>query len=260
MRGLCSGCAGGGHRERSGARTTRRLLACGHIEQPSRLGLSAHRACPGSRRSHEPIDAERAETRALSQALRSCFATLTLAAGAGEVVIVAERRAVADMRGVPRSVEARFDLREWMRRSRRAQASHRLYGDWEADEILAGLRSWAALNGRSPRSSDWASGSLSRPTSLTVRRHFRSWRRALLCAGLPPGKAPPWRLWDEEGVINALCAWTVHHGRPPTPGEWLRTGPGRPYRATVYARFGTWDKALAAAAMLQSAVGLDAKL
>src|ERR1035437_4466098 len=49
MRGLCSGCAGVWHPERSGVGTTRRLLACRHIEQPSRLGFSAHRACMGSR-------------------------------------------------------------------------------------------------------------------------------------------------------------------------------------------------------------------
>src|ERR1035437_10680433 len=39
MRGLCSGCAGVWHPERSGVGTTRRLLACRHIEQPSRLGF-----------------------------------------------------------------------------------------------------------------------------------------------------------------------------------------------------------------------------
>jgi hypothetical protein len=86
-------------------------------------------------------------------------------------------------------------------------------------------------NGRGPTSIDWVKGDLNRPNSLTMRRHFGTWDRALHLAGLEP-YVPSTQSrnygWSDSEMIQALKDWTAEHGRSPKWHEWLRASPGRP--------------------------------
>jgi hypothetical protein len=190
-------------------------------------------------------DALRARVRELRRELRTWFSTVSLAMDGHTVTIVAHRRPVA-RDTPPVRVETVFDRREWVRSSGLARRTHRLYGRWAAAEILGALQAWADANGRSPRPMDWLYASIDHPDSLTVRRHFKTWNRAVRRAGLRP-LGPDVHPWTDDQVIRALQSWANRHGRAPRWQEWMRAGPGRPCNTTVVTHFGSWRAALAAA-------------
>jgi hypothetical protein len=64
------------------------------------------------------------------------------------------------------------------------------------------------------------------------------------------------RIWDRDGIIDAIQRWHREHGRQPTATDWLHADPARGYpnRGSVYrfsgnrsAPFVTWNDAIAAA-------------
>ncbi|MGE0025680.1 MAG: homing endonuclease associated repeat-containing protein [Thermoleophilia bacterium] len=80
-----------------------------------------------------------------------------------------------------------------------------------------------------------------RPTGTAVDREAR--------AGVPAranrGGRP--RTWTEERVLAAIRAWADENGRPPSSSDWYLRAPGRPTHCVVKERFGSWNKAIAAA-------------
>jgi hypothetical protein len=192
-------------------------------------------------------DALRARVRELQCELRTWFSNVSVAMDGNTVTIVAHRRPVARS-APPVRVETGFDRREWVRSSGLARCTHRLYGRWAAAEILGALQAWADANGRSPRPMDWVYASIDHPDSLTVRRHFKTWNRAVRRAGLKP-LGPDVHPWSDDEVIGALRRWAAHHGRAPRWEEWMRAGPGRPSKTTVVTHFGGWRAALAVAGL-----------
>ena len=88
---------------------------------------------------------------------------------------------------------------------------------WDAAEILGALQAWTETNGRSPTSIDWVTADINRPNSLTVRRHFGSWNRALRLAGLQayvPAVQPRNYACNDSEVIQALKDWAAEHAPP----------------------------------------------
>ena len=55
---------------------------------------------------------------------------------------------------------------------------------WAKPDILDALRAWAHANGRPPTVVDWVKVTPERPSNMTVRKHFGSWRHALAAADL----------------------------------------------------------------------------
>jgi hypothetical protein len=188
-------------------------------------------------------DSSRREARELNHLLRRWFTQVTIAIQPMGLTFEAE------LAGALRTAEARFNRREWMSFLPIPQRRHQLHRYWDKPEILGALRWWAAEHGRTPRSMDWHDGGVEYPSSLTVRRQFKRWSTAVRLAGLKPAVLH-WRPeWSDEDILKALQGWAVRYGRPPERREWLRSGPKRPCRATVCARFGTWQAALLAAGL-----------
>ena len=52
--------------------------------------------------------------------------------------------------------------------------------------------------------------------------------------------------WTEERVVEALEAWSLEHGAPPTVTDWRNATPTTPSAVTVADRFGSWNSALQA--------------
>jgi Homing endonuclease associated repeat len=61
-----------------------------------------------------------------------------------------------------------------------------------------------------------------------------------------PGPRPGFR-WTSELIVYAIELWQQQHLRIPTTNEWVRAGTNHPSRVTVIRRFGSWNKAMAAA-------------
>jgi DNA invertase Pin-like site-specific DNA recombinase len=194
-------------------------------------------------------EASRAEARTLNRVLRTWFSGVTLALDARSVVIVAHHQSASGAGDSPGRGEAQFDRREWMRWSPVAQRTHRIYAEWEDAEIVGALQAWADAHGHAPRASDWFRGAPTHPSSATVRRHFRNWRRALKRAGLRSSTEPRRDRWDEAEIVKALRSWTAQNGCPPSRSDWIRGGPDRPCKTTVYNHFGSWQAALEAAGL-----------
>jgi DNA invertase Pin-like site-specific DNA recombinase len=194
-------------------------------------------------------EATRTEARKLNHLLRGWFSAIDLAMDTRSVVIIAHRRSKSGDGDSDDSAQARFDRREWMRWSPVARRTHRIYTQWEDSEILGALQAWADAHGHAPRARDWSRGGSYYPTCRTVRRHFGSWRRGLIRAGLQPTVAQTHYRWDDAEIVKALQNWTAQHGRPPEHSDWVYATPNTPGRTTVSNHFGTWRKGLAAAGL-----------
>jgi len=115
---------------------------------------------------------------------------------------------------------------------------------WTRGAIVDALCSWAAVHG-APTSGDWSRAGHGRPTHALVIRTFGSWNEALRAAGLEP----PTGRWSAEQIITAMQAWNRANKRPPRALDWKYADADHPCRALVWKRFGSWDKALRAAAL-----------
>jgi DNA invertase Pin-like site-specific DNA recombinase len=226
------------HRIAASRRNARRLETARRFEAWARAERSGR------------TDDSRAEARKLNRILRNWFPTVTLEVDARSVVVVAERRSpsgAGDSRG---RAEVRLDRREWTRWSPVARRTQRIYSEWEDSEILGALQAWADVHGRAPRERDWSRGGSYHPTSSTVRRHFQSWRRGLIRAGLQPTMPETRYRWDDADIVEALQRWMARHGRRPMYSDWLHATPNRPGTSTVSNHFGSWRKGLGAAGLL----------
>lgn len=127
---------------------------------------------------------------------------------------------------------------------------------WTAEQIVAAIRRWAADHGRPPTYSEWAPGDPRgrRPCSLTVLNRFGSWAAGLRAAGYEPGR-PARSEWTAAGIVDALRAWAVEHGRTPAQLDWHLAAPGRPTTKVVIARMGSWSAAIAAAGLTPNRPG-----
>jgi hypothetical protein len=109
------------------------------------------------------------------------------------------------------------------------------------EELLADLKRVAELTGRSVTQVDVAREGRFAPA--TYQRRFGSWSKALAAAGLNVA-ASGRRFTDEDLFENLLAVWT-HYGRAPKSEEMSRP-PSRATSYTYVARYGTWNRALAA--------------
>jgi len=196
-------------------------------------------------------DASRAEAARLNRLLSGWFSTISVLVSDATVEIAATPRFRPGERSVDPQARVRLDRAEWARAACRTRRP-RLHGTWNDAEILGALRAWSETHGRSPTSMEWVRAGPNQPNSLTVKRHFGSWPRALRRAGLkahvqevPPRNYP----WTDADVLRALRDWTVEQGRPPEWAEWLRAVPGRPCCKTVCDHFGGWKAGLEAAGL-----------
>jgi hypothetical protein len=78
-----------------------------------------------------------------------------------------------------------------------------------------------------------------KPVTVTISR--RVWARQAPRAGITG--------WGQIEIIGALEAWAEEHRRSPTWADWLPRAPERPHPCTVRRKFGTWNRALAAAGL-----------
>lgn len=118
---------------------------------------------------------------------------------------------------------------------------------WDRAAIIVALQAWAAEHGHAPTTTDWAGGDPTgrRPAYLRVVRDFGTWHAALRAAGFDARA----RRWTPEEVIDALRAWAVRHGHPPTAVEWHCASPVNPTAQTAAKPFGSWPNALLAAGL-----------
>ncbi len=113
---------------------------------------------------------------------------------------------------------------------------------WSDEQILTALRELAGELGRSPTPADLDA----RPhlfASNLLGQRFGSYERALLAAGLVPGR----RTWTRKAVIEGLTRFHRERGRWPTSTDLRSTrGTGYPPATAVRARFGDLHTALRA--------------
>jgi DNA invertase Pin-like site-specific DNA recombinase len=197
-------------------------------------------------------DASRAESVRLNRLLARWFSTISVHVDSTNVVIRVTHRPPADRASAAQQAVVHFDRADWTRVACHMRRQRLRCSAWDDPEILGAMRAWAETNGRSPTWMDWMKAGELHPKSQTVKRHFGSWARALRLAGLAryvPAVAPRNSPWSDAGVIQALRAWAVDHGRAPLWHEWLRSAPGRPCYQTVGDHFGGWTAALVAAGL-----------
>jgi hypothetical protein len=124
-------------------------------------------------------------------------------------------------------------------------APRRIRASWSDEQLLAGLRRYAAEHGRAPRSTDRV-GLLSRyPSPALAISRFGSWSDALRRAGLEPGNPDP---VDDQQVIRALRAYRREHRRSPTTTAWKQQRL-RPSAEAIIRHCGSWANALALAGL-----------
>ena len=167
-------------------------------------------------------DSSRAKTRELNAELRTSLTRVLVAMDGRQIDIVAHRRPSNTGRTEEHRIAARFDRRDVQRYLPLACRSKPLHRIWDDAEILASLQDWAATNSRSPKCTDWTRAGWDRPGALTIRRHFRGWRKALRRAGLKPDgreydlTAPRChKHWSIPAALRALQDATRAAGRPP---------------------------------------------
>jgi predicted transcriptional regulator len=108
-------------------------------------------------------------------------------------------------------------------------------------ELLQDLKRVGELTGRSVTQVDVIREGRFAPT--TYQRRFGSWSKALAAAGLNVA-ASGRRFTDEDLFENLLAVWT-HYGRAPKSEEMSRP-PSHATSYTYVARYGSWNRALAA--------------
>jgi hypothetical protein len=192
----------------------------------------------------ERTDASRREAARLNGALHNWLTKVVVAIDADSLSIAVERKPSALHSAKQRSVS--FDRSEWHGFSPVAlQTQPHIY--WDRAGILGALQRWAQEHGQAPRARDWKIGSFDHPIAATVRRHFKTWARALRAAGLKPANPRAVKVWRDREIIRAIQVWTARHGRPPRGTDWMCGTEQWPCKTTVYNHFGSWPRALSAA-------------
>jgi hypothetical protein len=158
------------------------------------------------------------------------------------IEFIAHRRAAAgELPSSSGHAEVQFDRRELARVAPPANTPHRKYQDWQKPEIVGALQAWAEAHEPSPTWTEWVKASDFHPQSITVKRHFGTWGKALRKAGLKPNEPAEIArnyLWTDPETIEALYRWQETHGRAPTWSEWLRATPEHPCIETIRKHFG----------------------
>jgi hypothetical protein len=201
-------------------------------------------------RGRPPTEKRRQETLNLNSELREWFESIHARNTITETVIIARRRPSPLEARNPPPAEFRLERGAWARASIDAGRRPRRPASWSDEEILAALRAWALRHGRAPNSSEWIPGSPDRPSSICVRRRFGSWDKALRRAGLEPNRRRQGRYWTEEEIIHALRVWAKEHGRAPQSHDWKTAAQSHPCARSVWARYGTFEAAVAAAELV----------
>ena len=191
--------------------------------------------------SDRRTDTTKGRTATLNRLLRSWFARLSIRVDPQTVTIEATRRHAVQP---AEPIVVLVDRAAWVRAAPAGHRQMRRANHWEPAEVVGALQGWADEHGRSPRQVEWKLASRSHPSSLTVRRLFRDWNRALRRAGLERVPPPVRHPWGDEEIINALQGWQRRHGRAPSHIEWASSAVDRPCAQTVCAHFGNWVRAL----------------
>jgi DNA invertase Pin-like site-specific DNA recombinase len=218
-------------------------------QQASQLELERRFDAWAETHGRPVTDEMRVETRELNRVLHTWFSDIRIENAVTDTVIAAQRRPVLAGGRAPPPVEVRLDRREWIRAVKSGGRTLRRPAEWADEEILAALQEWAARHGRSPNSCEWIAGSPDRPGSLTVRRRFKTWDRALKRAGLEPDARRQFRYWTDSEILDALRAWGRRNGRAPTAKDWIRATPRHPCTRSVAQRYGTFGGAVLAAGL-----------
>ncbi len=199
-------------------------------------------------------EASRAEAPELNHLLSGWLSSITVTVGATNIeIVVTPRFPVGPAGDSPvRRAAVTLDPAEWTRVACLVGRPRLRSSAWDDAEILGALQAWAEINGRSPTWMDWRAADATRPNAITVRRHFRTWKRALHLAGLHPfvpASAPRNYAWSDADILAALKDWAAKNGRPPKWDEWMHATPERPCTNTVCQHFGGWRAGLAAAGL-----------
>jgi len=121
---------------------------------------------------------------------------------------------------------------------------------WDAASLIAMLQAFYQRTGSAPTQSGWdAARKEGQPSEATFRNTFGTWNKALEAAGLPTARRRQTR-WPREVLIGYLRDWYAKRGDSPTQDGWdAERKPGQPSEAVFRQRFGSWNKALAAAGL-----------
>ena len=143
-----------------------------------------------------------------------------------------------------RTIEARFG--SWNAALAAAGLPpNRIRRDWSDQDILDGLRRFAADHGRPPRYDDRVGLLSTYPSPALVVTRLGPWSKALRKAGLEPGNPPP---VTHRDIVRALRDYRREHHRSPTTTDWKRAG-RRPHAETIIRHCGSWAAAIALASM-----------
>lgn len=110
-------------------------------------------------------------------------------------------------------------------------------------DLLAELKRIHALVGKKwLTSTDFNAHSIT--STVSIRRHFGSFRKALDAAGIPNAPLKARQFTDQQCFENIADVWT-HYGRPPKYREMFQP-PSKIQGKTYVIRWGTWRRALKA--------------
>jgi site-specific DNA recombinase len=197
-------------------------------------------------------DETRAQTETLNKVLKDWFSHITVVVTDATVTLTATRRLPTMAPVAHRERTVLVDRRDWTRVAYLVDRPRTRGRSWSAAEIVGALQAAAQTAGRSPSRGEWQRAATNHPNHQTVVRHFGTWPRALRAAGLAADHKPPQprnRRWDRALVIDALRAWTASNGRAPKRADWLYAGQDCPNNQTATRLFGSWEAAVAAAAV-----------
>ncbi len=120
---------------------------------------------------------------------------------------------------------------------------------WSREEIVDALAAEIDRRGSVPTRDEWIAEQRL-PSIVTIVRHCSSWSAAIHSTGHQTHRLD----FTDEELKTRLRDVALQLGHTPSRGWWERAG-GRPVPRVFSLRFGSWNKAIAAAGLVPNAPG-----
>jgi hypothetical protein len=135
---------------------------------------------------------------------------------------------------------------------------------YDRDLVVAAIRSWYARHGRPPSQTNWDALAPEQPSARTIARRW-GWSSVVrvVVGDKEPGAGRQGSSWSRREMLEALIEAFAENGAWPSGRSWERTSAMHPARRTYVRLFGSWRRAVDAAAaevVERRGVGLSRRL